>query len=538
MFSDISFAPAGERSLQGILGFYGGGLVQWEASCQAFVVLNAAEGELMSYLESMVMGDSLASLIEVVEGQKGHAEDHLRGQHRRNSQFGKPGWAKAYAPFASSGQCTSGKTEGWKLDHPTSPGSEIGGRFPDQDHHGQNQLGTVLEVRAEMKNSERKLGTSPASVSPSNKEEEYRAAQEHPRWLMIQLSSVTLPWFNQQVYENAELIVKLALKGPMRLGEEQQASTAMKSAGEDEPMGSAGEKMNIQDKMNIRKGIEGEEQKAETSEEKRGLDQTPKGQKRRLQEKEKKKAAQALRQGHQRGRQGCHQLASGVAVRPKAPNYYEVDGGEWLRWDENGWGEKWEPGKKKKKKKKKKRKYTQEEWGEWYREHPEEAEETESSTPRTTTASASAPPEPKVAPVQQVIVDLAERPRIRPGNDLIRRPEDKNEWMRHLTEVDLRMVAFAITGAQLDWLTSPPNPGPWGDAESVADLWKVPEGDEYSRIIVRIHYRWRENAFHPEHPTLPKNIDQLLKFRVSCMWNSTDQETEGGPRLRLAQDLG
>ena len=70
MFSDISFAPAGERSLQGILGFYGGGLVQWEASRQASVVLSTDEGELMSYLESMVMGDSLASLIEVVEGRK------------------------------------------------------------------------------------------------------------------------------------------------------------------------------------------------------------------------------------------------------------------------------------------------------------------------------------------------------------------------------------------------------------------------------------------------------------------------------------
>ena len=70
MFSDISCAPAGERSLQGILSFYGGGLVQWEASRQAFVVLSTAEGELMSYLESMVMGDSLASLIEVVEGRK------------------------------------------------------------------------------------------------------------------------------------------------------------------------------------------------------------------------------------------------------------------------------------------------------------------------------------------------------------------------------------------------------------------------------------------------------------------------------------
>ena len=55
ILSDLSFAPAGERSLQGILGFYGGRLVQWEASRQAFVVLSTAEGELMSYLESMVI---------------------------------------------------------------------------------------------------------------------------------------------------------------------------------------------------------------------------------------------------------------------------------------------------------------------------------------------------------------------------------------------------------------------------------------------------------------------------------------------------
>ena len=62
------------------LSLYGGGLVQWEASRQAFVVLSTAEGELMSYLDSMVMGDSLASLIEVVErgkfGQKNFYGDN------------------------------------------------------------------------------------------------------------------------------------------------------------------------------------------------------------------------------------------------------------------------------------------------------------------------------------------------------------------------------------------------------------------------------------------------------------------------------
>ena len=34
VFSDASFAPAGARSHQGLLGMYGGGLIQWEATRQ------------------------------------------------------------------------------------------------------------------------------------------------------------------------------------------------------------------------------------------------------------------------------------------------------------------------------------------------------------------------------------------------------------------------------------------------------------------------------------------------------------------------
>jgi len=39
-----------------------------------------------------------------------------------------------------------------------------------------------------------------------------------------------------------------------------------------------------------------------------------------------------------------------------------------------------------------------------------------------------------------------------------------------------------------------------------------------------VHYRWRQNAFHPDHPTLPKNIDQLDPSRITFLWNTLDSE--------------
>eukprot|EP00435_Cladocopium_sp_Y103_P070601 s890_g35.t1 len=213
--------------------------------------------------------------------------------------------------------------------------------------------------------------------------------------------------------------------------------------------------------------------------------------------------------------------AASTPAKPKAANYYEVDGGEWLWWDENGWGEKWEPGKKNKEKK---RKYTQEEWDEWFRQHPEEME-SESSTPRTST-TAPLGTVPKSGPVAQAVIDPMERPRIRPHTDLIRRPEDKQEWMRFITEMDMRMVEYAVTAEAMDWLNTPPKQELWGDSDAVSDLWRAPQGEESSRLLVRIHYKWRENSFHPDHPTLPKKLEELQKFRVSLMRNRTDQTTD------------
>ena len=47
VFRDASFAPAGARSHQGLLGMYGEGLIQWEATRQPFAALSAAEAELV-----------------------------------------------------------------------------------------------------------------------------------------------------------------------------------------------------------------------------------------------------------------------------------------------------------------------------------------------------------------------------------------------------------------------------------------------------------------------------------------------------------
>ena len=64
MYADISFAPMGEKSHQGVLGFYGGALVQWESSRQPFATLSTAEAELVGYIEAMIMGDSLCAVLD------------------------------------------------------------------------------------------------------------------------------------------------------------------------------------------------------------------------------------------------------------------------------------------------------------------------------------------------------------------------------------------------------------------------------------------------------------------------------------------
>ena len=138
--------------------------------------------------------------------------------------------------------------------------------------------------------------------------------------------------------------------------------------------------------------------------------------------------------------------------KAKSAAYYEVDG-EWYWWD-GEWGDKWEP----KKKKKKKNKYTNEEWEAWYKEHPEDDPGTESSTPRSQKPAEPAQPPPTL------------RPRIRPGFDLIRRPDDPNQWMEHMLEVSMRMVEYIIQGEETKWMTTPPPVQGFDSPDEAVDL--------------------------------------------------------------------
>ena len=56
MYADISFAPLGDKSHQGVLGFYGGALVQWESS----------------------RGDSLCAVLDIMEGGHNGGESQRR----------------------------------------------------------------------------------------------------------------------------------------------------------------------------------------------------------------------------------------------------------------------------------------------------------------------------------------------------------------------------------------------------------------------------------------------------------------------------
>ena len=68
IYCDVSYAPQGEKSVQGIIAMVGGGVVQWESSRQSCMALSTAEAELLGYIESSVMGDSLQALMTEVLG--------------------------------------------------------------------------------------------------------------------------------------------------------------------------------------------------------------------------------------------------------------------------------------------------------------------------------------------------------------------------------------------------------------------------------------------------------------------------------------
>ena len=67
VYSDASFAPNGERSHQGLMAYWKGSLIQWESRTQPFCTLSTTESELLGYTDAMVLGESVGSVINVIE---------------------------------------------------------------------------------------------------------------------------------------------------------------------------------------------------------------------------------------------------------------------------------------------------------------------------------------------------------------------------------------------------------------------------------------------------------------------------------------
>ena len=65
-YSDISFAPEGNGSCQGVIVLSVGSPVQWEANRQSFCTLSTAESELMAAVEAMTMTQSVEASLSVI----------------------------------------------------------------------------------------------------------------------------------------------------------------------------------------------------------------------------------------------------------------------------------------------------------------------------------------------------------------------------------------------------------------------------------------------------------------------------------------
>ena len=81
VYSDVSYGPPHEqyRSVQGVLVEHCGCPIMWESTRQGFVVQSTAEAELLGYSEAYTAGESVASLMEVLEIT---TQRHLLGDNK------------------------------------------------------------------------------------------------------------------------------------------------------------------------------------------------------------------------------------------------------------------------------------------------------------------------------------------------------------------------------------------------------------------------------------------------------------------------
>ena len=66
VFADASFSPGGQESHGAVVVMYKGGLLLWRSSRQPTVTLSTAEAELNEMIEGLMVGESVAAIIEEV----------------------------------------------------------------------------------------------------------------------------------------------------------------------------------------------------------------------------------------------------------------------------------------------------------------------------------------------------------------------------------------------------------------------------------------------------------------------------------------
>ena len=124
-FADISFAPQGDKSHQGIIVCVGGSPIQWEASRQAFHTMSTAESELVGYCEAATMLKSTEALMMVVHDSPKDNEPFEKVVYGDNSSalsiLTNPdgGWRTRHLRLRSSGlrELLKNDPQNWKIRH-------------------------------------------------------------------------------------------------------------------------------------------------------------------------------------------------------------------------------------------------------------------------------------------------------------------------------------------------------------------------------------------------------------------------------------
>ena len=67
VYSDAALGSNCQRGHQGLIALYGGSPVQWDSRLQPFAVLSTTESELVGYCDGMVLGESVSTIVEILE---------------------------------------------------------------------------------------------------------------------------------------------------------------------------------------------------------------------------------------------------------------------------------------------------------------------------------------------------------------------------------------------------------------------------------------------------------------------------------------